>query len=464
MKQAAFVSVFRKFRIIFISGIFLVQILSSCSPGSDQLGVDIFPASDTILVYTDTITNLETRIVRSRPWVTSITQNEDAGRIYLLGNRSDTMTGSTTAEIVTEFGLAQIENLGSTPEVDSITLYLYVSDVIGDTAVDMHLIVHEFNGSLSLDDSSKYYSDYDITDKYITEPIVDEVINVKPGVRYDFLIENESWHDRIVNSDPEDSVFNYNDRLQNLFPGLYIKAEALSENGAFAEIPIASSLSGVKFKYMHDTLSPKAKDSLGYSTYSMSFNNYYAQKVNIFSHDFSGTALESIVDNPDAEPGICYIQGLSGANMKVRLPDIKSELGLDPDDNIALNAANLLFYVVPDSISGIAEEDYPDKLMLDAEAGNGVYATVFDYVTTTNDFYYGKLTRSNEQSAFFEPVYFYKFHLGRHLQSIMQNDIENNDLIIYPDDPETNDKIIKVWSNYSGQPGGLRLELIYTKF
>jgi hypothetical protein len=103
-------------------------------------------------------------------------------------------------------------------------------------------------------------------------------------------------------------------------------------------------------------------------------------------------------------------------------------------------------------------------LMLDTKLSDGSYSPLYDHVINTSDEYYGKLTQTNEQSAFVDPLYYYSFNIGRHLQSVMAGEIENSDLIIYLNEPVSSSKIIKFWSNYSGQDGGLRLELIYTKF
>ena len=43
----------------------------ACEPDNNTLGVDLFPTDDNIVVFTDTITEFETMLVRSRPRVTS---------------------------------------------------------------------------------------------------------------------------------------------------------------------------------------------------------------------------------------------------------------------------------------------------------------------------------------------------------------------------------------------------------
>lgn len=438
---------------------FAGMLFYACDPENNNLGVDIFPSEDTIMVYTDTITDFETRLVTSRPRITSVSEEAPSTRTYFLGSLVDSMTGFTRAEIVTEFGLSRAGYFGEDPYIDSLRLYLYIDEVIGDTTAGMHIMVYEFLDSLDMD--SSYYSDYDVTGKYDPEPLVDEVIIPKPNTLYDFEINDPALLDRIIAAtNPADSSLVYNSRMQRLFPGLYITTEPVTEGGVLAKFQMANALTGLKFKYYHDTIVEIAADSIPPSTFSLTFNEVYAQKVNIFHHDFTGTTIGSYLDDPDAVPSIAYAQGMAGVNVKITLPDIASYLG---EGDIALNSARLVFYVVPDNISGIPEEEYPQQLMMETRLGDGSYIPMYDRVIGTNRVVFGMLTQSNENSAFLDPLYFYTFNIARHLQSVISGEIDNGDLYIYVDDPATSNKIIKFWSNHSGHEGGLRLELIYTK-
>ncbi len=92
----------------------------ACDPENNNLGVDIFPSEDTITVYTDTITDLETRLVSSRPRMTSLTANASETRTFFLGSMVDSITGHTKAEIVTEFSLSRFGDFGEDPFIVSL--------------------------------------------------------------------------------------------------------------------------------------------------------------------------------------------------------------------------------------------------------------------------------------------------------------------------------------------------------
>jgi hypothetical protein len=450
-----------KFLPLIVVVLVLVFAFTACEPDRNNLGVDIFPPQDEIVVFTDTITDFEVMLVRSRPRVTSIRGiSADANRQFMLGSLADTITGLSTAEIITEFSLTRQGNFGEEPLIDSLSLWLYVNDVIGDTAREMHIRVYEFLDSLSLD--SVYYTDYDVTGKYNPEPLVDTVFVPMPGAVKRFDIDNPDLLNRIIEAtNPTDSVFFYNSRFQQKFNGLYITAEPLDEGSSMAMLQLANTQAGLRFKYYHDSVTVAARDTVPMSTYFIGFNESFAQKINIFHHDYTGTALEHLIDNPDAEPPVAYVQGMTGVNVKISVPDLENYVG---SGQIAVNAARLVFYVLPDSLSGISSEDYPAQLVMESQLPDGTPLQLYDQIINNNPFDFGRLNQSNEQSAFLDPLYFYSFNLGRHFQSVISGDIENNDLFIYVNQPVTTNKIIKFWSNYSYQKGGLRLELIYSKF
>ncbi len=448
-----------KFRYFLFFTIVLSMFLVSCEPDNNRLGVDIFPPSDTILVYTDTITDFQTRLISSKPRITSETfETASKNRLFFLGSRVDDITGNVKAEIVTALTIVSAGVFADSTRIDSLILSLYVAEVEGDTTQEMNIQIYEFLDTLFYEND--YYSDFDVTGKYDPDPLVDEIIIPKRNTYYEFDITDQDYINRVIAA-AHDTVFLYRSLFEDLFRGFYITTQKVNSGGALAKIQLANGLSGLKFRYLPDTISIDTAELSDYRSYSMVFNEYYAEKVNIFHHDYTGSELESLIDNPDAEPPIAYAQGLAGVNTKITIPNLEDYIGTGLT---ALNAANLVFYIVPDSVSGIPKEDYPDQLMMEVKLSDGTYQDIYDHVINSNTYYFGRLNKSNEVSAFLDPLYYYNFQVGRHLQSVISGELENGDLIIYVDKPETTSKVIKFWSNYSGQPGSLRLELIYTKY
>lgn len=438
----------------------LLLVLVSCEPENAKLGIDLFPPSDTILVYTDTIYNIEAKLVRSNPIFSSVNfGSPNSDRLFLLGALNDTITGSSTADIATQFTFTSLGNFGDDPTiVDSLKLLLYVKDVVGDTSQDMRIIVHELTESLSRNEV--YYSDYDISGKYDPLPLVDEVISPVENTFYEFDITNVDFRDRIWQA-IRDSAFYTVDSLQNVFYGFYITSEVDENSNLMAKIGLANPISRLGFKYVHDSVSIDTVEADDWDWYSMNFNEYFSQKVNMFQHDYSGTALEDKIDNPTAVNPVLYVQGMAGVNTQLSIPEFESYLD---SGGVSINSARLVFEVLPDSMSGIAANDYPQNLMMSGVSSDTTRVVIYDYLTTGGSSNFGRLIRSNSVSAFLNPLYMYRFNLGMHLQSILTGQIENTDLVLYMNDPVVSTDIIKLWSNDSDHKGSLRLELVYTKF
>lgn len=438
----------------------LLVILVSCEPENGRLGIDLFPPSDTILVYTDTIYDIEAKLVKSNPVFTSVnfgTPNSD--RLFMLGALNDTITGLSRADIATQISFTTLGNFGADPTiVDSLRLLLYVKDVVGDTSQDMRIMIHELRESISR--NQVYYSDYDISGKYDPIPLVDEVISPKENTFYEFDIPDVNFRDRIWQA-IRDSAFVSVDSFQKVFYGFYITSEVTEDSRLMAKIGLANPVSRLGFKYVHDSVSVDTVEAEDYDWYSMNFNEYFTQKVNMFHHDFTGTALEQKIDNPTAVNPVLYVQGMAGVNVQLSIPGFDRYLD---STGISINSARLVFEVLPDSISGIDADDYAQSIMLSSIVSDTTREVIYDYLTNPGSWNFGRLIRSNSVSAFLNPLYLYKFNLGLHLQSVITGSIENRDLVLYMDDPASSTKIIKLWSNESEHKESLRLELVYTKF
>lgn len=449
--------------LFFITIVFFSALVSSCVPENSDLGLDIFPDSDSIYVYTDTITDLDFMIVSSDAIATSLqTSSVETVVTNLLGSLKDSISGTSSAELVTQTSLSSYGIFGTEPAVDSIKFQIYFSDVKGDTLSQMRIYVYELIDTIVYD--SVYYSNFDVTGKYNPVPIVDaEIIPAGDSV-YTFYISDLDFINK-VKAAAADSVFENVAMYKDLFKGYYIKTEpVVSDGGALASVVLGNASSGLSFRYLHDSVDVATADYTDYNVYRTNLHPYFCQRINIFNHDYTGTAIESMIDNPTAKPSYGLVQGMGGVNCKISLAGLEDFI--DTLDVKAINGATLIFYIVPDSESGISEDDYPQNLMIVSQLEDGSYENLYDLVLnyTNSTFNFGELSRSNKTSAFEDPVYYYSFNISRHVQAVVSGEIENRDLLLNIGSPKTSSDYIKFWTNYSGMEGGLKLELIYSKF
>ena len=99
--------------------------------------------------------------------------------------------------------------------------------------------------------------------------------------------------------------------------------------------------------------------------------------------------------------------------------------------------------------------------MLWTELDNNRLEPVYDFVVS-RDSYDGKL-RAVSEGVFFDTTYVYRMNIGLHYQNLINGSIDNRNLILQPYNSKTNNNFVKLWSNYYGNEGSLRLKIIYTK-
>ena len=458
MKQLTGVELMMRFRTrMIILAPFLLLMISSCEPDENNLGVDLLPPGDSISLYTDTILDFETSLVMANPVITSVNKNAiDTEREYLLGSMSDTAFGTAKADLLTQFNIFTQAEFGTEPVIDSVVLWLHAGSVEGDSAKTMQISVYESFEQLSYD--STYYHTYEPDGNYDPVPLVQEEVELIADSTYEFVIDDEDFYQKIVSA-ATDSVFVSDSLMKTVFQGLYITVEQVTGGGAFAGLQMAAPTSRLAFRYLPDSVGIDTAEYTDYDWYQMRFDESNAQKVNMFTHDYTGTSLEDLIDNPDANSPIGYIQGMGGVNMRVTVPGLQGLL----DSLVSINQARLVFQVVPDSVSGITVEDYPERTMLVREIAEGEEQVIYDFMINSTGSSFGKLTRVIGSSAFLDPGYEYPFSLMRHFQSVITGDLENDSFLLRIYNPAQSGKFIKVWSNHSGEEQRLRLELIYSR-
>lgn len=437
-------------------------LLFACEPVDNRLGINLLPPGDSILAYSDTLYDLDMNMITPSPIVTSISaDNASPGRVFLLGSKSDTLTGKSKAEIVSRLTITQSGIFGDNPEVDSVELSIYVTGVEGDTSLELRLSVYEFTGELEYD--SVYYSDYSVEGKYDPEPLLERSFTPRAGKMHTFYITDEAYVERIRQA-ARDTVFQYDSLVKQRFPGLYLTTEQFTESGSYASVQMNSNFSRLGFRYLHDSISTDTATWEDYSRYYINFDERFTQTVNIFRHDKTGSGVEPYLDHPDTQPRIAYLQGMAGVNVRISLPE--EILDLAAEGPVAVNRARLLLPVVPDTISGIPSDDFPPYLMLSNILQDGSTQVVFDYLVNPSSSSFGKLSRTFDVSAFVDPVYYYSFNIGMHVQTVLNGDISlaDSDLLLFIRNPFLTGKNMKIWSNHSGPELGPKLELVYTRF
>jgi hypothetical protein len=451
---------------LWVMAIIMVMIGSflSCEYNDNELGMDILPPGDNVIVYHDTIFEIDAYTMKGEPLVTSEV-NFDGTRLMLLGALEDTIIGKSTASVITQYnrsaGYKPAENL----EIDSLFLSLYISNFLGDVEQDLHLTVYEFTERIYLDSDHTYYSDFDVEGKYNPVPLVQQTVTPKEDNTYHLLIENQDYINKFLAVESDTSLFSNDSIFKDYFNGFYITAEPVSSGGTMARVQLASAFTRLSMRYANDSTEVDSTAERDFAYAHFSIDQYASQKINLFEHDYNGTFVEGIIDDEDTDSPFAYVQGMGGVNTRFSFASLQDWIDKNP---IIINSATMVFDVVPKEESGIQDGNLPDRLMLASVLDEG-YEPIYDYfILLSNDparqaSRFGGYKKADSEGMFSDTIYTYRFNMGLHFQYMLDGEKSENDFILQLNDGLTNPKYSKLWSNLYTNERRIRLEIVYLK-
>ena len=441
----------------------LIGALASCDIGDKELGSDILPPGDNVIVYHDTIFEIDAYTMRGKPVATS-ELSYSATRLMLLGSLEDSIIGKTDATVVAQFNTTAAYRVASNLEIDSLFLAIHVYDFLGDMEQEITLTVHEFTERIFMD--SVYYSDFSMEGKYDPVPLVQQTITPEENHTYELLIEDQDFIDKFLAIESDTNYF-YNDSIfKDYFNGFYITAEPISSEGTMLRIQLASSLTRLTMKYANDSTDVDSTAERDFAYAHFTIDQYSSQKINLFEHDYTGTRLAEIIDDEHAATPYSYVQGLSGVNTRFSFASLQEWMDQTP---LIINSAILVFDVVPEEESGILYDDLPGRLMIGTILEDDSYEFIYDYhVLLANDpnqkaSRFGGYKKAESLGMFSDTTYTYRFNMGLHFQSMVDGTKADNDFILQLYDGMINPKFSKLWSNLPANERRIRLEIVYLK-
>ncbi|MFV0390394.1 MAG: DUF4270 domain-containing protein [Paludibacteraceae bacterium] len=213
-----------KFRSIVFIPVLLSLLITSCDDASKDIGKEIQPDEDGIVVKQDTF-HLSTETVP----VENIISRPDS---FLLGEYDDKNLGLTKADILAEFKLFQegfqfIDSSKGVVEVDSVVMTLGFNSSFGKVNSPLHISVYELKQPLT--DDEYYLSDMD-PEPYIdrSKLIGDSKFTVQDGITETTTTQvrfhlSEAFKERFFTTNP----LHYRNQAEfkKFFPGVYITTD-----------------------------------------------------------------------------------------------------------------------------------------------------------------------------------------------------------------------------------------------
>lgn len=442
--------------------------LSACTAWENELGQGLLPAGDRVFLFQDTIFEIKPYTVPGLPVVTSdLTYNETT--VYMLGSMQDTAVGGSKASIFTQFNTAYSFQPAPNPLVDSMYLYLYIPEVNGDSEGAFHIRLYEATQRTYMD--SLYYWNLETEGAYNPEPLAEHLYVPDGPDTVAILIHDlpgaEAFREKFLGIMTDTVSFISDSLFKDYFNGFYITADVDGEEGAMAEVALSDLASRLTMRYANDSTDVDSTAGPDYTWATFPIDQYLSQKINVFEHDYQGTYLEGIINDSVSDLPYTYVQGLGGVNTKLTFTDLEKWLSELEGVQVSVSSADLVFEVLPDSLSGIYLDDLPDRLMLYMEPSDGELEFVYDYLVLYQqelESLYGGSLEGDSRGIFFDTTYSYRFDVTLHFQYLVDKKLDiNSSYRLRIKDQTKNAKFSKIWSNLPEHKRRIRLELVYVK-
>ncbi len=387
-------------KILAATGIFTLLFISSCDEDPTFLGRDLLPPTDDLSAkYTEDIL-IETNITKGDPLITSVTP------VFLLGSYIDPNFGISKADFMTKLAISDT----TIPEnifIDSMIFNLEVDGFFGDTLSTQTLRIFEMTQGLSND--TIHYSNTLPDGKYNPQELAS--IQISPAdtileiriVNSDFFRQFEEVHDSVY-ADPND--------FYNFFEGFYVTTENTGNPGAIFYIDLTSAITGLNMYYRESAGGEVMETEMIIAEFT--------PRVNTFYHNYEGSLVSQFFDRNIPEDTALFVSAMGGVDTKITFPEIEEWINKKP---IAINKAELYIPVEDSLFNGLSESDYPSSLSLQTYNQDGKLTYLYDYrIDNDSKSYFGGKYDNNENA--------YVFNIGVHLQSYIEGDVSNMDLVL----------------------------------
>ncbi|MBL4651426.1 MAG: DUF4270 family protein [Flavobacteriales bacterium] len=382
------------------AALFLCLVIVGCNKKEDKLGLGLYPEEEQLgLLHTDTFT-----INASTVKLDSV--RSDDLKYSLLGSYVDPDFGQSTASFSAQFQPSKTTSVNfgdiTTLVVDSVVLSLVHAGKYGIQGPHQ-FTVNELTEDIYKD--STYFSNsvfQKSTQNILSQSVYSPNYTGAGSTEQLNLKLDEAFGKKLleqVNVSTDAAEF------LDLFPGVNIASADVftaaqpEGNGAIWFFDLANAQSKITVYYSNDTIA--------------SFDFVFASnltKVNHFTHNYSGTSVETAINNPSTGESLLYMQGAAGAAINFEIPYLE---GLVDNGPISINKAELVFTI---------EEGTADTYLAEGEYFLAVKTASGNYTFTIDEFDYdltvgGTLNSENE----------YRFIINRDIQFLVNSYIKGED-------------------------------------
>lgn len=416
-------------------------LFAACEKPEQRIGLEVQPEDDLLNVYvTDTLS------------LDVFTLNEDSLKtdelsLSLAGNYMDPMLGLSRASFYSHIRLSTNNvDFGNIADlvVDSIVLSLvYEGEVYGNLN-DQEWSVKELSEQLYVD--SAYFSNREmlVGDELIkpgfsvqpTDPesyiLLSETDSILPQLR---LRLDESLAQRFIDASGSTDLSN-NTNFVSFFKGIYVSS--LSDDAGIVRFDVLHPESRVRMYY---------RNVVEEDTLTFDFNlNADCARFTRYQHDYNGTALQGVDEEPVSGSDLCYIQAGAGVKTRITFPGL---MDLNEFNGRTINKAEL---ILPVGSMDTEAFEPPSTLFALTRNAEGNDIGIPDQVLGVT--HIGGIYDDTEMN--------YRFNITRFLQSVLDGTQDTGELYIVsssggvssrrvvingPENPGENLRLVLTFSN-----------------
>ena len=328
-------------------------ILSACQ-NPDSIGLEVNPSDAINGKLIDTVTIKSFTVTDETIKTSSLTE-------FPIGNLDDPIFGATTSSIAASLFLPGTDlTFGTSPVLDSAVLVLKYSDeYFGDPnsvhKFQVHSLVNQLTSASDFSNTAVHAFNPTVIGSKLTKinikdsVLVTEIVKGKPDISKKQAPQlripiNSSY---IVSNFFNSGAANFKDNtaFNNFIKGLYLTVNKSETSGSGGITLLDFSTSGSKLELYYKSQNAAVIDS---TVTSFSLQNSTGPIAASFRHDYTGTQIQTQLNNPLTSYNYTFIQPMAGLRAKINFPYI---LKLKELGNIVINKAELV--VTVDGSNGI---------------------------------------------------------------------------------------------------------------
>ncbi len=322
-------------------------ILGSCQ-NSDSIGLDVDPETDLSGSFIDTMSISTATVLDDSIATNSLSQ-------FPLGYFNDPLLGKTTANIALSLNLATTgTTFGTSPVLDSAVLVLHYGDEFsGDSTSILNFEVRQLSTPLSA--AKAYYNTFRHSFDNTLIGSKSAMVKLKDSVKVTEIVTGKADVQKtrapqlripisptFINNNflkAAATNFSSDDAFQKFIKGLYLSVNRSQTAGA-GGIAFFNLSDSSRLEVYYKTPNGSAIDTIR-TTFPIKSGSLPVAAE--FSHDYTGTPVQTQLANASVQYDVNYVQGLAGLRTRIRFPYIDKLKSLG---NITINKAELIVSVV----------------------------------------------------------------------------------------------------------------------